>query len=147
VQGRAPGRPRKSRIRSSAEGTGLGPRKRKCKRCGGLGHIARNCKNAVDPAFGEDQHWGAENALEIITSYLPSTMASDVPSTMALEAVPTVTSDVPSTVASNVPSTMASEVVPTFISDVPFTMASEVVPTIASDVPSTRYCRYVISCM
>ena len=41
VQTRAPGRPRKTRIRSSAEGSGLGPRKRKCKRCGGLGHIAR----------------------------------------------------------------------------------------------------------
>ena len=54
VQGRAPGRPRKVRIRSSSEGSGLGPRKRKCRRCGGLGHIARNCKNAVDPAFGED---------------------------------------------------------------------------------------------
>jgi hypothetical protein len=41
IQTRAPGRPRKTRIRSSAEGSGLGPRKRKCKRCGGLGHIAR----------------------------------------------------------------------------------------------------------
>jgi hypothetical protein len=57
VQRRAPGRSRKSRIRSSAEGTRLGRRKRKCKRCGGLGHIARNYKNAVDPGFGEDQHW------------------------------------------------------------------------------------------
>jgi hypothetical protein len=57
---------RKTRIRSSVEGTGLGPRKRKCKRCGGLGHIARNCKNAVDPAFGEDRHWGAENALQTL---------------------------------------------------------------------------------
>jgi hypothetical protein len=56
VQTRAPGRPRKTRIRSSAEGSGLGPRKRRCKRCGGLGHIARNCKNAVDPAFGEISH-------------------------------------------------------------------------------------------
>jgi hypothetical protein len=36
---------RKVRIRSSAEGrTRLGPRKRTCKRCGGLGHIARVCK-------------------------------------------------------------------------------------------------------
>jgi hypothetical protein len=36
VQGRAPGRPRKNRIRSSAAGRGgLGPRKRICKRCGG----------------------------------------------------------------------------------------------------------------
>ena len=67
VQGRAPGRPRKVRIRSSAEGRkGLGPRKRKCKRCGGSGHFARTCKNAVDPAFGEDEHWGAENAVDPI---------------------------------------------------------------------------------
>jgi hypothetical protein len=56
VQGRAPGIPRKTRIRSSAEETRLGPRKRKCKRCGGLGHIARNYRNVVDPTFGEDQH-------------------------------------------------------------------------------------------
>ncbi|KAG2553392.1 hypothetical protein PVAP13_9KG524600 [Panicum virgatum] len=60
----APGRPKKTRIRSSAEGTGLGPRKRKCKRCGELVHFASKCKNAVDPSFGEDQHWGAENAVE-----------------------------------------------------------------------------------
>jgi hypothetical protein len=65
VQGRAPGMPRKVRIRSSVEGrTRLGPRKRTCKRCGGLSHIARGCRNAVDPAFGEDEHWGAENAQE-----------------------------------------------------------------------------------
>jgi hypothetical protein len=63
VQGRAPGRPRNVRIRSSAEGRiRLGFRKRTCKRCGGLGHIARGCKNAVDLAFGEDEHWGAKNA-------------------------------------------------------------------------------------
>ena len=65
LQGRAPGRPKKTRIRSSAEGrSGLGPRKRRCKRCGGSGHIARTCKNAVDASFGEDDHWGAENAQE-----------------------------------------------------------------------------------
>ncbi|KAM3214109.1 hypothetical protein ACQJBY_066498 [Aegilops geniculata] len=52
---RPKGRSRKTRIRSSAEGVGLGPRKRKCKRCGGFGHIARICKNPVDPAFGEDE--------------------------------------------------------------------------------------------
>jgi hypothetical protein len=75
VQGRAPGRPRKTRIRSSAEGTGLGPRKRKCKRCGGLGHIARNYKNAVDLAFGEDQHRGAENALQTLPE--PFTVTSE----------------------------------------------------------------------
>jgi hypothetical protein len=55
VQTRAPGRPRKTRIRSSVEGSGLGQRKRKCKRCGGLRHIPRNCKNAVDPAFEVEQ--------------------------------------------------------------------------------------------
>ncbi|KAL5648048.1 hypothetical protein ACJX0J_042403, partial [Zea mays] len=41
VQSRAPGRPRKTRIRSSAEGSGLGPRRRK--------------------SFGEDQQWGDAN--------------------------------------------------------------------------------------
>jgi hypothetical protein len=41
----------------------------KCKRCGRFGHNARNCKNAVDPSFGEeslweDEHENEENALE-----------------------------------------------------------------------------------
>jgi hypothetical protein len=75
VQRRAPERPRKTRIRSSAEETGLGPRKRKCKRCGWLGHIARNYKNAVDPAFGEDQHWSAKNALQTLPE--PFTVTSE----------------------------------------------------------------------
>ena len=61
VQNRAPGRPRKTRIRSSSEGKGLGPRRKKCGRCGGRGHHANKCKNSVDAAFGEDEHWGAEN--------------------------------------------------------------------------------------
>jgi hypothetical protein len=45
-------------------GGGLGPRKRNCKRCGGSGHIARTCKNMMHASFGEDEHWGAENAQE-----------------------------------------------------------------------------------
>jgi hypothetical protein len=65
VQGRAPGRPRKSRIRSSMEGRGgLGPRKWNHKRCGGSGHIARTYKNVVHASFREDEHSGAENAQE-----------------------------------------------------------------------------------
>ncbi|VAI27652.1 unnamed protein product [Triticum turgidum subsp. durum] len=61
----APGRPRKTRIKPTSEGKGLGPRKRKCKRCGGLGHLLKTCKKAIDPAFGEeDAHWGADNAEE-----------------------------------------------------------------------------------
>ena len=62
IQHRAPGRPRKQRIRSSTEGKGLGPRKHKCKRCGRCGHKAKGCKQSVDPAFGEDEHWGSDNA-------------------------------------------------------------------------------------
>jgi hypothetical protein len=50
---RAAGRPRKSRIRPRSEGAGLGARKRKCRRCGGSGHFAKYCDNAVDPVFGE----------------------------------------------------------------------------------------------
>jgi hypothetical protein len=77
VQGRALGRPRKNRIRSSAEGKrGLGPRKRNYKRCGGSGHIARTCKNTIDASFGEDQHWGAENAQEE-TQVEPSTILTE----------------------------------------------------------------------
>jgi hypothetical protein len=65
VQGRAPRQPRKSRIRSTAEGRGgLGPRKQNCKRCGGSGHIVRTCKNAVHESFGEDKHYSGENAQE-----------------------------------------------------------------------------------
>ena len=30
------------------------------------------CKNAVDPSFGEDQHWGAENAEEPENAVQPS---------------------------------------------------------------------------
>ncbi|KAM0884524.1 hypothetical protein ACQ4PT_030919 [Festuca glaucescens] len=50
---RAAGRPRKSRIRRRSEGAGLGPRRRKCTRCGGSGHFAKYCDNAVDPTFRE----------------------------------------------------------------------------------------------
>ncbi|KAK1617284.1 hypothetical protein QYE76_022801, partial [Lolium multiflorum] len=60
---RPAGRPRKNRIRASAEG-GAPIRKRKCKRCGIPGHIARLCKNGVDPAFGMEDQAGAENAEE-----------------------------------------------------------------------------------
>jgi hypothetical protein len=61
---RPAGRPRKNRIRASAEG---GPpiRRRMCKHCGTLGHIARLCKNLVDLAFGMEDQAGAANAEEI----------------------------------------------------------------------------------
>ena len=60
---RPAGRPRKNRIRASAEG-GAPIRQRKCKRCGNPGHIARLCKNPVDPAFGMEDQAGAANAEE-----------------------------------------------------------------------------------
>ncbi|KAG8098713.1 hypothetical protein GUJ93_ZPchr0013g36910 [Zizania palustris] len=74
VQNRAPGRPRKTRIRSRVEGSGLGARKRKCKRCGRSGHIARNCKNAVDAAFGEDQDLGVQKMHKILRVHLGITL-------------------------------------------------------------------------
>ena len=43
---RPPGRPRNQRIRAGEEGRL--PKKRACKKCGVLGHIARLCTNAVD---------------------------------------------------------------------------------------------------
>ena len=60
---RPAGRPRKNRTRASAEG-GAPIRQRKCKRCGNPGHIARLCKNPVDPAFGMEDQAGAANAEE-----------------------------------------------------------------------------------
>jgi hypothetical protein len=90
AQGRAPGRRRKVRIRSSAEdSTILGPRKHTCKRCGELGHIARGYKNAVDPAFGEDEHWGAENAQEtLVESSTLDVVPLDEPSNAAIVTLP-----------------------------------------------------------
>ena len=65
VQNRPPGRPRKTRIRAKSEGKGLGGRRKKCPRCGRLGHHGNKCKESIDPAFGEeDEHWGADNAPE-----------------------------------------------------------------------------------
>ena len=61
---RPPSRPRKTRIRAKSEGKGLGGRKKKCKRCGKLGHRASHCKESIDPAFGEEEHWGADNATD-----------------------------------------------------------------------------------
>ena len=64
LQNRAPGRPRKTRIRAKSEGKGLGGRRKKCGRCGRLGHRGTHCKESIDPAFGEEEHWGAENATD-----------------------------------------------------------------------------------
>ena len=60
---RPAGRPRKNRIRASAEGAGP-IRQRKCTRCGVPGHIGRLCKAPVDLAFGMDDQAGATNAEE-----------------------------------------------------------------------------------
>ncbi|KAE8791176.1 hypothetical protein D1007_34369 [Hordeum vulgare] len=62
VQHRPPGRPRKTRIRAQSEGKGLGGRRKKCSRCGRLGHRVTHFKKSIDPAFGEDEHGGADNA-------------------------------------------------------------------------------------
>ena len=59
---RPPGRPRNQRIRAGEEGRL--PKKRACKKCGVLGHIARLCTNAVDASFGEEERWTAANAEE-----------------------------------------------------------------------------------
>ena len=96
VQNRAPGRPRKTRIRSSSEGKGLGPRRKKCGRCGGRGHHANKCKNSVDAAFGEDEHWGAENAEEPAVQVAAmevddGTDAEDPPQEQPIEPTPTST--------------------------------------------------------
>jgi hypothetical protein len=48
---------------TSAEG-GAPIRRRKCKCCGTPGHIARFCKNTVDPAFGIEDQAGVANAEE-----------------------------------------------------------------------------------
>jgi hypothetical protein len=88
VQSRALGRPRKTRIRSSAEGTGLGPRRKKCKRSGEFGHFASKCKNVVDAAFREDQHLGAENS-EVSPSNVIVTR-ENCPRSMQIEEVPQV---------------------------------------------------------
>jgi len=63
---RPPGRPRTKRIRASSEGGRLGARKRKCRRCGGFGHIQRTCKESVDPAFGEEGYEEPEHEPEPI---------------------------------------------------------------------------------
>ena len=78
VQNRPPVRPRKTRIslRAQAEGKGLGGRKKKCSRCGRLGHRGTHCKESIDLAFGEDKHWGAENALENALAIAPSSPPS-----------------------------------------------------------------------
>jgi hypothetical protein len=132
VQTRAPGRPRKTRIRSSAKDSVLGPRKKKCKRCGGLGHIARNCKNAVDPAFGEDQPLEPQLALDT-TFGDDQSLEPQVPLDQSLQPLePQVPSSVvPSSVGSVVP----SSVVPFSVG---FVVPSSVVPSsAASVVPSS----------
>ncbi|KAE8783995.1 hypothetical protein D1007_42471 [Hordeum vulgare] len=65
VQNRPRGRPRKTMIRAKSEGKGLGGRRKKCSRCGRLGHHGTHCKESIGPTFGEeDEHWGVDNAPE-----------------------------------------------------------------------------------
>jgi hypothetical protein len=66
-----------------------------------LGHIARGCKNTVNPAFGEDENWGAQNAHEPSNIAL---MPQAEPSTIALmpQAEPSTVALVPLAEPSNV---------------------------------------------
>jgi hypothetical protein len=52
---RPPGRPKKNWFRTCEKGRV--PKKRACKKCGVLGHIASTCSNPVDASFGEGQRW------------------------------------------------------------------------------------------
>jgi hypothetical protein len=83
VQNRPPGRPRKTRIRAKSEGKGLGGRRKKCSRCGRLGHRGSHCKESIDPAFGEEEHWGAENATDDPLATTDATTAADEDATDA----------------------------------------------------------------
>jgi hypothetical protein len=153
VQTRAPGRPRKTRIRSSAEGSGLGPRKRKCKRCGGLGHIARNCKNAVDPSsrenqplepqwpldttFGEDQPLEPQVPLDT-TFEDDQSLEPQVPLDLAFVEEHPLELQVPSSAASMVPSSMVHSFVASVVpSSVVSSSATYVVPSSAASVVSS----------
>jgi hypothetical protein len=57
VQSRAPGRPRKTRIRLSAEALHMALGDEKCKRCREVGHFASKCKNIVDTALEKINTW------------------------------------------------------------------------------------------
>ena len=102
VQNRPPGRPRKTRIRAQAEGKGLGGRQKKCSRCGRLGHRGTNCKESIDPAFAEDEHWGAENAPENALATAPSSppsATSSLPTTPSSPPAPSSPPTAPSSTA------------------------------------------------
>lgn len=57
---RPPSRPRTNRIRGAAEGGSR--KKRKCSRCGGLGHIGRKCSNTMPLGFGDTAAYEADAA-------------------------------------------------------------------------------------
>jgi hypothetical protein len=66
VMTRPPGRPKKNRFRTGEEGRL--PKRRACRKCGVLGHIARLCTNPVEASFGEEERWTTANAEENATA-------------------------------------------------------------------------------
>ena len=66
VMTRPPGRPKKNRFRTGEEGRL--PKRRACRKCGVLGHIARLCTNPVEASFGEEERWTTVNVEEDATA-------------------------------------------------------------------------------
>ncbi|KAE8804763.1 hypothetical protein D1007_19178 [Hordeum vulgare] len=66
VMTRPPGRLMKNRFKTREEGRL--PKRRACRKCGVLGHIARLCTNPVTASFGEEERWTTANAEENVAA-------------------------------------------------------------------------------